>query len=134
MPNIRLMTMDEDHFPEPALFCPDRWIKNPTLPLSVWGFGRRICPGRYLALKSMFFLTSRLLWGFNIQSPSGVNRDSLECIADRLIYHGVTEESRHFDAIFEVRDEKHRHLITECWKDAERTDMDSILDEIGQSV
>ncbi|PBK93209.1 cytochrome P450 [Armillaria gallica] len=48
---------DEKDYPNPMVFDPDRFMPedgrrlqpNPT---AAWGFGRRICPGRYLALNT----------------------------------------------------------------------------------
>lgn len=35
-----------------------------------FGFGRRICPGRYFALNTLFIAVSSLLWAFEIsKSP-----------------------------------------------------------------
>ncbi|KAK0480065.1 cytochrome P450 [Armillaria novae-zelandiae] len=48
---------DEKDYPNPLVFDPDRFIaedgKEPQpYPIAAFGFGRRICPGRYLALDS----------------------------------------------------------------------------------
>ncbi|KAJ2919890.1 hypothetical protein MD484_g619, partial [Candolleomyces efflorescens] len=67
MPNIFSMTQNEEMFPEPNTFRPERYIENPSLPHSfVFGFGRRICPGMHFAHNSLFILISRLLWAFDV--------------------------------------------------------------------
>ncbi|KAK0204931.1 cytochrome P450 [Desarmillaria ectypa] len=48
---------DEKDYPNPLIFDPDRFMpeegKEPQPePIAAFGFGRRICPGRYLALNS----------------------------------------------------------------------------------
>ncbi|KAK0500313.1 cytochrome P450 [Armillaria luteobubalina] len=48
---------DEKDYPNPLVFDPERFIPEDgkelqPYPLAAFGFGRRICPGRYLALNS----------------------------------------------------------------------------------
>ncbi|KAK0193932.1 cytochrome P450 [Armillaria mellea] len=48
---------DEKDYPNPFVFDPDRFMpkdgkKTQPEPIAAFGFGRRICPGRYLALNS----------------------------------------------------------------------------------
>ncbi len=38
---------------------------NPTT-IGAFGFGRRICPGRHLAMNSTFIAVAALLWAFDI--------------------------------------------------------------------
>ena len=54
---------DEELFPEPEKFKPERFLEtdNPklqnfTIP---FGFGRRICPGLYIANQAVFIVVSR---------------------------------------------------------------------------
>lgn len=42
-------------------------------PTSVFGFGRRICPGRYLAMNSAFMAMASLLWAFKILPEEDVD-------------------------------------------------------------
>ncbi|KAI0269994.1 cytochrome P450 [Gloeopeniophorella convolvens] len=58
---------DEDVFPEPARFKPERFLDpNVKLPEAVFGFGRRICPGRYMARSSMWITIASVLAAFDI--------------------------------------------------------------------
>lgn len=61
-------------YPEPEKFKPERFIKDGQL-IGIkqsdrghfgFGYGRRICPGMYIAERSLFIVFSRLLWGFKI--------------------------------------------------------------------
>ncbi len=59
---------DEDVYPEPTRFNPDRYFKdgkwNPDVPDPtpvVFGFGRRICPGRFLLRESMWIAVAMIL-------------------------------------------------------------------------
>jgi cytochrome P450 len=62
------MNMDDALFNDPSKFRPERYVGNPDLPVSAFGFGRRACPGHRLARSSLFIVISRLLWGFDIIS------------------------------------------------------------------
>ncbi|KAG5636290.1 hypothetical protein H0H81_008519 [Sphagnurus paluster] len=54
---------DENPYPDPFAFNPDRFIKNGKLNLDIkdpstaaFGFGRRICPGRHMAYASIWIV------------------------------------------------------------------------------
>lgn len=68
--NIYAITKDPELFPEPNEFRPERFL-NSTHPALTnytisFGFGRRICPGMYLAQQSLFIAISRILWAFDV--------------------------------------------------------------------
>ncbi|KAG1748503.1 cytochrome P450 [Suillus paluster] len=65
------ISRDPDVFPEPHAFKPERWINDQglfrdDLKFFVYGFGRRACPGQYLANRSMFINTVLTLWAFQL--------------------------------------------------------------------
>ncbi|KAJ7594361.1 cytochrome P450 [Mycena floridula] len=72
--NLYGIMQDPVLFPEPDLFRPERFIET-TDPRLVsfdlpFGFGKlnkRACPGKPLALNSLFINISRILWAFNIR-------------------------------------------------------------------
>ncbi|KAK0442714.1 cytochrome P450 [Desarmillaria tabescens] len=62
---------DPSVFANPEVFDPTRWFdENGSLrsdaSLFSFGFGRRVCPGRYVADRSLFITTALLLWAFRI--------------------------------------------------------------------
>ncbi|OCH91968.1 cytochrome P450 [Obba rivulosa] len=58
---------------DPQAFLPERFLdaSHPTVDPSLWafGFGRRICPGRFLAENSLFIFIATLLSAFDICPP-----------------------------------------------------------------
>jgi hypothetical protein len=48
------MLRDPATFPEPSRFNPERWLEPgaPAFPDAAFGFGRRECPGRFMARDS----------------------------------------------------------------------------------
>ncbi|KDQ53889.1 hypothetical protein JAAARDRAFT_415809 [Jaapia argillacea MUCL 33604] len=63
-------------YPKPEEFKPERFLKdgklNPEVrdpSVAVFGFGRRICPGRHFSDNAMYSLTSSLLSVFDIRPP-----------------------------------------------------------------
>lgn len=72
MANIWAMAHDPDVYPEPFVFNPDRYIDgNQPDPAFVWGFGRRVCAGKYIAESTLFIQTALIVATMNIsQHPS----------------------------------------------------------------
>ncbi|KAH6917898.1 cytochrome P450 98A3 [Coprinopsis sp. MPI-PUGE-AT-0042] len=71
--NIWAIMHDPEIFDEPFKFKPERYMKdgrlNPTVldpEAATFGFGRRICPGRWLSNDSLFLMAASLLATFNI--------------------------------------------------------------------
>ncbi|KAJ5376467.1 hypothetical protein N7509_013353 [Penicillium cosmopolitanum] len=99
IPNQWQMNMDTEIFDDPDSFNPDRWIENPELPLSVFGFGRRACPGQQIAHSTLFIAISRLLWAFNITSP---DKDLKKQLADHSGRLGAVYVPSKINTSFEI--------------------------------
>ncbi|KAH9917059.1 cytochrome P450 monooxygenase [Fomitopsis serialis] len=78
--NIWAMTRDEQHYPEPERFDPARFLDTPAESdfsdprRYVFGFGRRICPGRFLADASIWLAAAQILATLDIRkarTPAG---------------------------------------------------------------
>ncbi|KZT03209.1 cytochrome P450 [Laetiporus sulphureus 93-53] len=78
VPNLWYMTRDANIFPDPETFRPERF-KTMTVQTTdlydprkiVFGFGRRICPGRQLADSSVWLAMANILACFNISQSAG---------------------------------------------------------------
>ncbi|KAF8525399.1 cytochrome P450 [Gautieria morchelliformis] len=73
MPNVWAISRDETIYESPEEFIPERFLKedeggnSPLDPHSyTFGFGRRICPGRYLADNSLYIFAASMLSTFCI--------------------------------------------------------------------
>ena len=73
----RAILHDETKYPNPEAFNPDRFMPpegtlDPKVPNSeefAFGFGRRTCPGRHLALNSVWLNLASILAVFNLELP-----------------------------------------------------------------
>ncbi|OAL52785.1 cytochrome P450 [Pyrenochaeta sp. DS3sAY3a] len=81
--NVWALHWDPEQYLDPEIFAPDRFLNKPSLEMTAgecintsdvhnrdhysFGAGRRVCPGYNLAENSLFLLTARLLWAFDVQ-------------------------------------------------------------------
>ncbi|KAF9269239.1 cytochrome P450 [Marasmius fiardii PR-910] len=91
--NIWAMLHDETVYPDPFSFKPERFLTSdgqldPNVPdpaRAVFGFGKRICPGRHMAYSSVWSVISSVLTVFNISkslNPDGsVNEPTYEYVS-----------------------------------------------------
>lgn len=71
------MLHSEEVYSDPFTFKPDRFINPETGKLdytrardpshACWGFGRRICPGRFMAFSAVWLAIATLISSFNIE-------------------------------------------------------------------
>ncbi|KAI0092994.1 cytochrome P450 [Irpex rosettiformis] len=82
--NTRSLTWDESKFHEPQKFKPERFLPKPEgageiFPASaVFGWGRRVCAGRYLAEGSLWTAAARILAVFAISPEKDANGQSIK--------------------------------------------------------
>lgn len=69
----RAILHDEESYPDPFSFKPERFIKdgklNPEVQdpeVAAFGFGRRICPGRHMATATIWMAVASILAAFKI--------------------------------------------------------------------
>jgi hypothetical protein len=71
MTNVWGISRDESRYVDPEAFNPDRFFDrdgslNDDDSNYVFGFGRRMCPGRHMARASLWLSMATTLWAFNI--------------------------------------------------------------------
>ncbi|KAJ3797608.1 cytochrome P450 [Lentinula aff. detonsa] len=113
--NVWAMNRDVDVYGQDAhLFRPERHLdKNGNLNPAAFprtkneghntfGFGRRICVGRYLANNSLFLDMASILWLFTIQPPAN-DDGSPVMLTEDTINEGLVVRPNHYNYIFKPR-------------------------------
>jgi len=111
-PNIWAMSRDmTDYGPDPEVFRPERFLETKARDpvLYVFGFGRRICPGRYMAINSIFISICAVLHVFAMSKS--VNEDGSEKTFEPRWEDGITVHLAPFPASFKLRFEGAENLI-----------------------
>ncbi|KAH8684944.1 putative cytochrome P450 oxidoreductase OrdA-like protein [Ilyonectria robusta] len=114
LPNIWHFTHDPEVYQDPMTFRPERFLEteglNPeTDPHKfVFGFGRRICPGRVLADQALFLNVSQSLAVFNIEG-SVTKRGN--AVSQLRFTPGVISRPEPFEASITPRSSHHEDLI-----------------------
>ena len=111
---VRFFTHDPAVYQNPMQFNPERFlatekqIPEPDPHTLVFGFGRRICPGRLLADTALFVNIAQTLSVFEIQKATE-NGEEIEPVVDFL--PGVVSHPAPFKATVKPRSLHHENLI-----------------------
>ncbi|KAF5007397.1 hypothetical protein FDECE_6283 [Fusarium decemcellulare] len=114
LPNVWHFTHDPEVYKDPMAFRPERFLATEThVPETdphkfVFGFGRRICPGRVLADQALFLNISQSLAVFNIGED--VSRGNTPNSAVKFT-PGVISHPEPFQASIKVRSPAHEELL-----------------------
>ncbi|RPD52979.1 cytochrome P450 [Lentinus tigrinus ALCF2SS1-7] len=129
--NINAIMQDPELFSEPEAFRPERFLEttHPKLENMTiqFGFGRRICPGLYIANQSVFIVISRLLWAFDIVAATGADGQPVIPPDDAFV-SGLITRPVPFPCAFKTRSKTVEELIVleadRAEAEAERWDTD----------
>jgi len=82
--NAWAMSRDERFYSRPDEFSPERYVpvaeggRGEPLPDGPFGFGRRVCPGQYLALSGVYIIMATLLATMEIKCPLGEKGEEVQ--------------------------------------------------------
>jgi len=113
IPNVWALSRDEMRHRRPAAFQPERFLQEGPSPPDphgyVFGFGRRICPGRHLADNSIFILIVSILATFNISKKVDSNGNELPLKYSYTT--GLVSYPEPFECRFVARSARAREII-----------------------
>ncbi|CAN9395563.1 unnamed protein product [Alternaria alternata] len=105
-------------------FRPERWMGKSQSQFNNFGYGRRICPGRHIARNSASIVIARLLWAFNVRTPSGKKL----VVEESMFTTGFVSAPKPFACIFEPRSETHVRVIRESFDKVDKN-LTTLLNE-----
>jgi cytochrome P450 len=128
-------THDPSVYPDPIVFRPERFLETPTHrpepdPRNfIFGYGRRICPGRYVADNALFITIAQTLAVFNIGkfvNPKGQIVEPEAKFEPGAISHPVP-----YQCSIKPRSEAHAHLIKSAeqeypWEESDAKELENI--------
>ncbi|KAF8989702.1 cytochrome P450 [Cyathus striatus] len=110
--NIWLIAHDPEVFTRPMDFWPERYMGDKPEQDSMefaFGFGRRICPGRFLADAAVWITVAKLLATFDVVPP--LDENGKEYIPPIEMTPGLVSHPKHFNCRIVPRSEKAVELI-----------------------
>lgn len=113
--NARAMTHDEMTYNAPDEFNPDRYIPQSDggagepFPIGQFGFGRRVCVGRYLAEASVWIVVASMLATLNIEKA--VDAHGKEITPSVELTNGLTSHPKEFKCSLRPRSKNSQELI-----------------------
>lgn len=135
MTNIWWFTHDPTVYPDPMGFRPERFIETPTHAAEpdprnwTFGYGRRVCPGRYIADNALFTTIAQSLAVFNI----GKLVENGKTVEPRVEFEpGLVSHPVPYRLSIKPRNEKCRELIEKSeqlypWGESDAQSMESLI-------
>jgi cytochrome P450 len=125
MPAVWWFTRDPATYHDPEAFKPERYLApyhEPSATNVIFGFGRRICPGKVLADASLYLTFVQSLAAFNIKKAVDDNGHVIE--PKHTFQDGVVAHPGPFGLQIEQRSSQHGNLVAKVvkehpWKDSD---------------
>ncbi|KAI0544305.1 cytochrome P450 [Xylaria curta] len=114
--NIWHFTHDPNVYHDPTAFRPERFLAGddhepePDPEKFVFGFGRRICPGRFLAENSLFLIVAQSLAVFSIDGSRNTD-DHHDLQHQSLFQAGVVSHPSPYKTSIKPRSSHHEKII-----------------------
>lgn len=115
MANVWAITRDEERYPDPESFLPERFlgadgrVTGDTFTCA-FGFGRRVCPGRYLADELVWIMAASVLATFKISKAKDENGNEID-VDPYAFTDTVTSEPLPFKCSIVPRSQQAESLI-----------------------
>jgi cytochrome P450 len=115
--NARAMTHDERIYANPDTFDPDRYApleeggRGEPFPVGQFGFGRRVCVGKYLAEASVWIVVASMLQTFTFDKVKGA--DGKEITPEVVLTNGLTSHPKTFPCQIRPRNQESTRLLEE---------------------
>ncbi|KAK9780198.1 putative Cytochrome P450 [Seiridium cardinale] len=131
MPMIWWFLHDPDVYAQPDWFQPERYFaprNEPDPKVTLFGYGRRVCPGRFFADTNVFIFVAHMLTVFNIGKAVDEEGFDIEPLLD--LHPGLHSHLGEFPYKIEMRSSNHADLVRHVQAGYPRQEGDSkLLDE-----
>lgn len=132
----RYFTHDPNVYHDPMVFKPERFLATnghepePDPGMYVFGFGRRICPGRNLAENTIYLSVAQSLAVFNVTKP--IDPKTGKEVEPAIKFEpGVISHPAPFKCVIKPRSSQHEALIRSIeqkhpWRESDAEALESI--------